>query len=43
MSQIVISNKEVMGLRKLPFVFTEQGVNIMLDDEFLILNEKKVA
>lgn len=29
MSQIVISNKEVMGLRKLPFVFTEQGVSML--------------
>jgi phage regulator Rha-like protein len=29
MSQIVISNKEKMGIRKMPFVFTEQGV-IML-------------
>jgi len=29
MSQIVISNKETMGLRKLPFVFTEQGVSML--------------
>lgn len=29
MSQIVISNKEIMGLRKLPFVFTEQGVSML--------------
>lgn len=29
MSQIVISNKEMMGLRKLPFVFTEQGVSML--------------
>ncbi|MDT8338777.1 MAG: ORF6N domain-containing protein [Sulfurimonas sp.] len=29
MSQIVISNKEAMGLRKLPFVFTEQGVSML--------------
>ncbi len=28
-SQIVISNKEVMGLRKLPNVFTEQGVAML--------------
>jgi len=28
-SQIAISNKEVMGLRKLPFVFTEQGVSML--------------
>jgi hypothetical protein len=28
-SQIVISNKETMGLRKLPFVFTEQGVSML--------------
>jgi hypothetical protein len=25
-SQIVISNKEKMGIRKLPLAFTEQGV-----------------
>ncbi|MDK9694252.1 MAG: ORF6N domain-containing protein [Sulfurimonas sp.] len=29
MSQIVISNKEIMGLRKLPYVFTEQGVSML--------------
>ena len=29
MSQIVISNKELMGLRKLPFAFTEQGVSML--------------
>ncbi len=29
MSQIVISNKEIMGLRKLPFAFTEQGVSML--------------
>jgi len=28
-SKIVISNKEIMGLRKLPFVFTEQGVSML--------------
>ncbi len=28
-SQIVISNKEKMGLRKLPFVFSEQGVAML--------------
>ncbi len=28
-SQIVISNKEKMGLRKLPYVFTEQGVAML--------------
>ncbi|MGW8169358.1 MAG: ORF6N domain-containing protein [Sulfurovaceae bacterium] len=28
-SQIVISNKELMGIRKLPFVFTEQGVSML--------------
>lgn len=29
MSQIEISNKELMGLRKLPFAFTEQGVSML--------------
>jgi hypothetical protein len=29
MSQIVISNKEKMGLRKAPFAFTEQGVAML--------------
>jgi len=29
-----------MELRKLPFVFTEQGVDTMLNDEFLIFNGK---
>jgi hypothetical protein len=29
MSQIVISNKEKMGLRKLPFAFTEQGIAML--------------
>lgn len=29
MSQIVISNKERMGMRKMPFVFTEQGVSML--------------
>ena len=28
-SQIAISNKEIMGLRKLPFAFTEQGVSML--------------
>ena len=28
-SQIVISNAEKMGLRKLPFAFTEQGVAML--------------
>ena len=28
-SQIATSNKEIMGLRKLPFVFTEQGVAML--------------
>ncbi len=28
-SQIVISNKEKMGLRKLPYVFTEQGIAML--------------
>ena len=28
-SQIATSNKETMGLRKLPFVFTEQGVSML--------------
>ena len=28
-SQIVISNRELMGLRKLPYVFTEQGVSML--------------
>ena len=29
MSQIVISKKERIGMRKLPFVFTEQGVAML--------------
>ncbi len=29
MSQIVMSNKETMGLRKRPFVFTEAGVSML--------------
>ncbi|WP_418185412.1 ORF6N domain-containing protein [Aliarcobacter vitoriensis] len=29
MSQFATSNKELMGLRKLPFVFTEQGVSML--------------
>lgn len=29
MSQIVISNKEKMGIRKMPFVFSEQGVTML--------------
>ncbi|WP_146951631.1 ORF6N domain-containing protein, partial [Aliarcobacter vitoriensis] len=29
MSQFATSNKEFMGLRKLPFVFTEQGVSML--------------
>jgi hypothetical protein len=28
-SQIVISNKEVMGIRKMPYVFTEQGIAML--------------
>ena len=28
-SQFATSNKEIMGLRKLPFVFTEQGVSML--------------
>lgn len=28
-SQIATSNKEIMGLRKIPFVFTEQGVSML--------------
>lgn len=28
-SQIVTSNKERMGIRKLPFLFTEQGVTML--------------
>lgn len=28
-SQIATTNKEIMGLRKLPFVFTEQGVSML--------------
>ncbi len=28
-SQIVISNKEIMGLRKMPYAFTEQGVAML--------------
>jgi hypothetical protein len=28
-SQFATSNKETMGLRKLPFVFTEQGVSML--------------
>src|SRR5271170_2100777 len=29
MSQIAISNKEIMGIRKMPYVFTEQGVAML--------------
>ncbi|WP_041963681.1 ORF6N domain-containing protein [Sulfurospirillum cavolei] len=29
MSQFVISNKELMGLRKLPYAFSEQGVSML--------------
>ena len=29
MSQIAISNKEKMGIRKMPYVFTEQGVAML--------------
>ncbi|MBC8319654.1 MAG: ORF6N domain-containing protein [Bacteroidetes bacterium] len=29
MSQIVISKKETMGIRKMPFAFTEQGVSML--------------
>ena len=29
MSQIAISNKEKMGIRKMPYVFTEQGVSML--------------
>ncbi|RLA06457.1 MAG: hypothetical protein DRQ51_09315 [Gammaproteobacteria bacterium] len=29
MSQIVISNKEKMGIRKMPYAFTEQGVAML--------------
>jgi len=29
MSQIAISNKEKMGVRKMPYVFTEQGVAML--------------
>ncbi|MBU4111308.1 ORF6N domain-containing protein, partial [bacterium] len=28
-SQIVTSNQEIMGLRKMPFAFTEQGVSML--------------
>ncbi len=28
-SQIVISNKEIMGIRKMPYVFTEQGIAML--------------
>ena len=28
-SQFATSNKEIMGLRKLPFVFTEQGISML--------------
>ncbi len=28
-SQIVTSNKEIMGLRKKPYAFTEQGVSML--------------
>ncbi len=28
-SQIVISNKEVVGIREIPFAFTEQGVSML--------------
>ena len=29
MSQIVISKKKTMGIRKMPFAFTEQGVSML--------------
>ena len=29
MSQIVISNKEIKGIRKMPYAFTEQGVSML--------------
>jgi hypothetical protein len=38
-SQIVISNKEKMGIRKTPFVFTENGVAILSS----VLNSKKAV
>ena len=28
-SQIVISNSEVMGLRKMPYAFTEEGIYML--------------
>jgi hypothetical protein len=41
-SQIVISNKEKMGLRKPPFVFTEQGVamlsSVLNSDRAIMVN-----
>ncbi len=37
MSQIVISNRERMGLRKKPLVFTEQGVAMLSS----VLNSKR--
>ncbi len=36
-SQIVISNSEKMGLRKLPYAFTEQGVAMLLN----VLNSER--
>lgn len=39
-SQIVISNSEKMGLRKLPFAFTEQGIAMLSG---IINSEKAIA
>ena len=40
-SQIVISNREVMGLRKLPFLCTEQGVSMFEINALEILGRIK--
>jgi len=41
-SQIVITNREIMGLRKLPLVFTEQGVvmlsSVLNSDRAIMVN-----
>ena len=41
-SQNAIPSRQHLG-GSVPLVFTEQGVNIMLNDECLILNERKAA
>ncbi len=39
MSQIVISKKETMGIRKMPFAFTEQGISISHQNTLSLNNE----